>query len=83
LFVLLSIGNSYFFKILTDFVIPYHYDHFLVQFTLTFLGINLLNNLFDYTRIYVTNRAAIKLDKSISTQYLEKIIQLPLVFFEN
>lgn len=83
LFVLLSIGNSYFFKILTDFVIPYHYDHFLVQFTLTFLGINLLNNLFDYARIYVTNRAAIKLDKSISTQYLEKIIQLPLVFFEN
>ncbi|PGQ13351.1 ABC transporter ATP-binding protein, partial [Bacillus thuringiensis] len=76
-------GNSYFFKILTDFVIPYHYDHFLLQLTLTFLGINLLNNLFDYVRIYVTNRAAIKLDKSISTQYLEKLIQLPLVFFEN
>ncbi|MGZ9785694.1 peptidase domain-containing ABC transporter [Bacillus pseudomycoides] len=83
LFVLLSIGNSFFFKILIDDILPGHFDYFLLQLTLIFLGVNLLNNLFDYLRIYLINKTAIKLDKSISKEYFNQIIKLPITFFEN
>lgn len=83
LFVILSISNSFFFKVLIDVIIPGNYDYFLLQLTLIFLGINLTSNIFDYLRIYIINKAAIKLDLSISKEFFKKIVTLPITFFEN
>lgn len=83
LFVMFSISNSFFFKLLIDEIIPHTYDYLLLQFTLIFLGINFLSNAFDYLRSYIVNKAAIKLDQSISKEFFRKILKLPINFFEN
>lgn len=83
LFVLFSISNSFFFKLVIDEIIPHNYEYLLLEFALIFLGINFLSNVFDYLRTYIINKAAIKLDKSISKEFFRKILKLPINFFEN
>ncbi|MGE7868006.1 peptidase domain-containing ABC transporter [Bacillus paramycoides] len=83
LFVLATVINSFFFKLVIDHIIPKSLDYYLMALSLGFLGINLLRNLFDYFRTFLIIKISNRIDKIISEEYFKKLTKLPIKFFEN
>ncbi|WP_088266044.1 peptidase domain-containing ABC transporter [Bacillus mycoides] len=79
----MAIVLSFFVKFLTDLVIPMRLDTTLIQFSLVFLTINFVKVLFDYIRNYFVVRISYNLDKGLAEKYFNKIINMPIKFFEN
>ncbi|PFQ63066.1 ABC transporter ATP-binding protein [Bacillus cereus] len=79
----IAIILSFFVKFLTDLVIPMRLDTTLIQFSLVFLVINFVKVLFDYIRNYFVVRISYNLDKGLAEKYFDKIVNLPIKFFEN
>ncbi len=83
IFVALTLANSFYFKMVIDLIIPDHLDYHLTTFSLFFLGINLTRVFFDYIRTHLIIKLSNKIDIKISKRYFEKLVSLPLNFFEN
>lgn len=83
LFVLATVVNSFFFKLVIDHIIPKNLDYYLMTLSLGFIGINLLRNLFDYFRTFFIIKISNRIDRIISEEYFKKLTKLPVKFFEN
>ncbi|MCU5606886.1 peptidase domain-containing ABC transporter [Bacillus cereus] len=83
LLVMITMGLSMYLKVLVDFIIPMHLDSYLPYLGLIFLSCNLLLVLFNYIRNISIIKVSYKIDKQMGEIYFQKIIKLPIKFFEN
>ncbi|OQR53366.1 peptidase domain-containing ABC transporter [Bacillus sp. CDB3] len=83
LFLLATVINSFFFKLVIDHIIPKNLEYHLMILSLMFLGINLLRNVIDYMRTFLIIKVSNKIDRIISEEYFKKLTKLPIRFFEN
>ncbi|MHA7138152.1 peptidase domain-containing ABC transporter [Rossellomorea arthrocnemi] len=83
LFVVLAVVNSFFFKLVTDYIIPRKLDSFLVTISLVFIGIGLIRGVTEYFRTWFIIKVSNKVNVFLSKEYFNKISQLPIKFFEN
>ncbi|MCA1060836.1 peptidase domain-containing ABC transporter [Rossellomorea aquimaris] len=83
IFVVLAVVNSFFFKIVTDYIIPKKLDSFLLTISLVFMGIGLIRGITEYFRTWFIIKVSNKVNVFLSKEYFNKISQLPIKFFEN
>lgn len=83
LIIALTLASSLFVKYIVDVILPNHFEHLLITFSLVFLGINAMNVLFDYFRNLLIIKMSLKLDLSVTKDFFDKITKLPFTFFEK
>jgi ATP-binding cassette, subfamily C, bacteriocin exporter len=83
LFVILAVLNSFFFKLVTDYIIPKKLDSALLTFSFVFIGVGVIRGAVDYLRTWFIIKISNKVNVFLSKEYFKKISKLPIKFFEN
>ena len=78
-----SFATPLFFNVMIDKVIPHHSYNTLLAVVLAFTLVTAFDSLFTYLRSYITLFATNKIDASLSYRTFEKLLSLPLHFFER
>ena len=80
---LISFATPLFFQIMIDKVIPHHSYQTLFAVVLAFTVTMLFDGLFQYVRQYMLLFAGNKIDARLAQRTFEKLLQLPMSFFES
>jgi ATP-binding cassette subfamily B protein len=78
-----SFATPLFFNVMIDKVIPHHSYNTLMAVVLAFTITTAFDGVFSYLRQYITLFATNKIDASLSSRTFEKLLSLPLHFFER
>lgn len=83
MFVILNVFNSLYQKFLVDVVIPNNANEFLIQLSIFFLFTVIFSVLLNYLRSVLIIKVANNVDRDLSILYFEKLLKLPVNFFEK
>jgi len=79
----ISFATPLFFNVMIDKVIPHHSYNTLMAVVLAFSLTTIFDGIFQYLRQYVTLFATNKIDASLAARTFQKLLSLPLHFFER
>ena len=80
---MISFATPLFFNVMIDKVIPHHSYNTLMAVVLAFTLTTVFDGIFSYLRTYITLFATNKIDASLASRTFEKLLSLPLHFFER
>lgn len=83
IYTILGICGSFYYKVLIDSIIPSKMKEKLTLLTLGIVAVYLLKFGFGLLRTRAITKLSQHLDNSLFQQYIEHVLELPLVFFER